>query len=212
MNNGKTKVHKYTDEEKQFLKEFVPGHTHKEIQEEFIKQFKWDISIRQISGSIKRYGLKTGFTGRFEKGHIPMNKGQKKIHYAGTEKTWFAKGHIPYNTRKVGDESVRHNYKRGQKYVYVKVAEPNKWRMKHIIEWEKHNGKVKEGYVITFMDGNTLNTDINNLKMISRKIHAILNKNDLRQNNKEGTEVAINIARLYHEITKAKKKIGGTEC
>ena len=30
---------KYTKEEKEFMKNYVPGHSHKEIKEEFLKRF-----------------------------------------------------------------------------------------------------------------------------------------------------------------------------
>ena len=72
------KIHKYTQEEKEFLREFVPGHSHQEILQAFIDKFKWDITLGQIRSSIKRYHLNTGRTGCFEKGHIFWNKGKKR--------------------------------------------------------------------------------------------------------------------------------------
>lgn len=41
-------MHKYTDLEKAFMRDFIPGHTYKEIQEAFIKKFNWDITVGQI--------------------------------------------------------------------------------------------------------------------------------------------------------------------
>lgn len=69
--------HKYTDEERQFFVEYVPGHSYKEIQQEFINSFNWSISVSQIKTYIGRHKLNTGRTGYFEKGHIPFNKGEK---------------------------------------------------------------------------------------------------------------------------------------
>lgn len=37
-------MHKYTDLEKAFMRDFIPGHTYKEIQEAFIKKFNSGIS------------------------------------------------------------------------------------------------------------------------------------------------------------------------
>ena len=38
-------------------------------------------------------------------------------------------------------------------YLKIKIAEPNVWRFKHIIEWEKYHGEVPEGMLISFKDG-----------------------------------------------------------
>lgn len=206
MNNGRKQHHIYTVEEKRFFIEYTPGHTYKEIQEEFCRVFNWDITLSQVKGCVKRSGSQTGYTGRFQKGQVPQNKGVKGIRYAGTEKTWFPKGNIPHNTKPVGFESIRNNYKKNQKYVYVKVAEPNEWRMKHLLVWEEHYGKIEKGFNIIFLDGNTLNTDIDNLQMVSKATHAVMNKNSLRYKDKESTEVGINIANLHMEITQSKKR------
>ena len=79
-------IHKYTEEEKAYLREFVPGHSHKEITEEFNRRFSADITVGQIKGSIKRYNLNTGRTGRFEKGHITHNKGKKGVRKETSDK------------------------------------------------------------------------------------------------------------------------------
>lgn len=46
-------AHKYTPEEGAFFTAFVPGHSHKEIQEEFTARFGWEISMGQVVGYIK---------------------------------------------------------------------------------------------------------------------------------------------------------------
>lgn len=196
--------HRYTQEEQSFFAEFIPGHTYKEIQEAFIKQFNWDITVNQIKGYMANHKINSGTKGYFRKGHIPANKG---THNGGWKPTQFKKGHVPANRRPVGTESLRRNCKRGQEYVYVKVAEPNKWKMKHVVVWEQHNGPVPKGKIIIFLDGNSLNTDISNLMLIDRGTHAVLNRMGLRQDNPEGTKAAIGVAQLSSGIFKASKKI-----
>ena len=61
-------IHKWTDEEKAYLKSITPGNHHKEILELMNDKFEYNFSLRQISAAIKRYNLTTGFTGRFNKG------------------------------------------------------------------------------------------------------------------------------------------------
>lgn len=47
--------------------------------------------------------------------------------------------------------------------------------MKHQLIWEKYNGPIPEGMVITFLDGNKQNFDINNLMAITPELHSLLN-------------------------------------
>lgn len=43
--------------------------------------------------------------------------------------------------------------------------------MEHRVIWEKHHGKVPEGYCIHHKDGNKKNNRIENLECLSRKEH-----------------------------------------
>lgn len=153
-----------------------------------------------------KYQKTTGRTGRFEKGHVPDNKGMKGICAPGCEKTWFKKGDKPRNHKPVGTESIRRSKKKNEAYVYVKVAEPNKWRMKHIIEWEKVNGPIPKGMVIIFLDGDSTNTDISNLQMVSRKVNARINQNHLRYKDANLTMTGINIAKVITKIGEVKQR------
>ena len=161
---------KYTEEQKQFFQDNVFGHSHKEIQEIFIKRFGIYITRSQISAYIKNNHLSTGRTGRFEKGNIPYNKG---VHSCpkGCEKGWFKKGQTPPNHREVGEERINVDG-----YIEIKVAEPNKWRLKHRVVWEKENGPIPEGYIVILKDGNRLNTDVDNLMLAKRSWHARKNQ------------------------------------
>ena len=70
--------HKWTDEEKAYLKEITPGHHHIEIQQLMNEKFEYQFTLNQIKGAINRYKHNTGFTGYYEKGNIPFNKGKKQ--------------------------------------------------------------------------------------------------------------------------------------
>lgn len=193
----------YSQEERDFIAAYAVGHSYKEIQEAFNKKFLTDVSIGQIKSYMGNHKIVTGKTGRFEKGHIPANKG---THIGGWEPTQFKKGRISENHKPVGTISVRHNRKRGQKYVYVKVAEPNKWRPLHVVEWEKHNGPVPEGKIVIFLDGDVLNTQIENLTLVSRSVHARLNQMGLRTKDPEYTKTAVRVAELAAKIGEAKRR------
>lgn len=193
--------HKYTDEERAFFQEYVPGHSHKEIRAAFEERFDWPIEINQVKAYIKNHKLNTGRTGRFEKRCVPPNKGRKGICAPGCEKGWFQKGHIPQNHRPLGSERVNVDG-----YVEIKVAEPNKWRLKQRVVWEAHNGAIPEKAVIIFADGDKLNTDINNLRIIGRDVHAVMNHTGLVNYKGDFKDTAIAIAELKRKTSTCKRK------
>ena len=199
-------IHIWSTEEKEFLKQITPGHHYKEIQELMKKRFNLDFTLNQIKAAVERYKLNTGFTGRFNKQHIPFNKGQKGTCAKGCEKAWFKKDNIPVNHRIVGSERINVDG-----YTEIKVAEPNKWRLKHNVIWEKHYGPIPKGHAVIFGDRNTLNLDINNLILVSRQQLLMLNRNKLIQNDVNLTRIAINIADVYIKIGKIKNRSGKDE-
>lgn len=193
-------VHFWTDEEKEYLKKITPGHHYHEIAELINKEFDQEFTINQIKAAIGRYKLNTGFSGCFEKGDIPFNKGKKGIYYEGSKKTWFKKGTMPSNYVPVGSERVN-----GDDYVDIKIADPNKWKAKHILTWEEHNGPVPKGQVVIFGDRNKRNFDINNLILISRQQLLMLNRNKLIQTDTELTKSAVIVADVLIKISERKR-------
>lgn len=187
--------HIWTDEEKRYLKKVTPGHHHKEIQALLNKKFNQEFTVGQIKGAITRYKLNTGFTGLFKKDSIPFNKGMKGICPKGSEKTWFKKGQSPVNHRPIGSERIDVDG-----YTLVKVAEPNKWRLKQQIVWEVNNEPIEKGYVVIFADGNKGNFDINNLLLVSREKLLMMNRNNLIQADAELTKTGTIIADVLIKI------------
>lgn len=194
--------HRYTDEEKQFFIEYVPGHSHMEIQQEFIKRLEWEITLMQVKNSIKRYKLHTGRTGQFSKGHIPQNKGKKMAPevYEKCKGTMFKKGNVPKNHRPVGSERIN---KDG--YVEIKIEEPNKWMLKHRLMWQQANGKIPKGHIVIFRDNNKTNVVLENLMLISRKDNAIINHMGLSNTIDETKELSVSFAQLVSATHRRKK-------
>lgn len=201
----------YTENEKNFLYEYIPGHSYKEIRESFNDKFQPSITLEQIRNFIRNNKLTTGRTGRFEKGYISHNKGKKMSPemYKAAAPTMFKEGRKPKNTLPVGTEKVL-----ADGYIWVKIDDKPKvekrvnWKQKHRIEWEKANGPVPEGCIITFLDGNRLNCELSNLKMVHRRIGVIMNQNKLYSKDKRITESGIMVASLI-DATKRKKKNKG---
>jgi len=154
--------------------------------------------------TIGRYVKQVQIPG-FRKGHVPANKGTHPPTVGRMAETQFKKGQVSQNHLPVGSVRVRRSYKGKKPYVWEKVAEPNKWRMKHVLEWERHNGPVPKGKIVVFADGDTLNTDISNLLLVSRSQHAVMNRWGIKGCDKDHAEVAANIASLKIQISKAKR-------
>jgi hypothetical protein len=198
---------KYTEEEHAFMREFVPGHSYKEIKEAFEARFGRKTPKSFPKSYIGNNKLSTGRTGRFEKGCVPVNKGKKMpthIHEK-TKHTMFKPGRVPQNTDPIGTE------KNVDGYVWVKVNDIHNakksvnWVQKHRLVYEASYGPIPKNHAVIFLDGDTRNFDPSNLRAVSRGTLARLNQNGLIYKNAELTKVGINIAKLISKMTEAKK-------
>lgn len=180
----------------EFMKQIIPGKTEGEIREAFCQKFGITLTTPQIKGFKTSYSIPSGTTGgRFEKGHVSHNKGKKVSPEAYTKSapTMFKKGNVPVNHKPVGTEE----YRPGVGYVFIKVAEPNKWRLKQRVVWEEHYGeKLTNNDVIIFLDDNPRNLDIDNLVKLTRAELCRLNYDKLSCGDPEVKQVAISIAKI----------------
>ena len=191
--------------------------------EEFIRKVSWEKHLPELHKIVtakfgdvltqeqlksflsRRHIIRFENHGRFEKGHIPSNKGKKMPAdvYEKAKHTMFKKGNQPCNHREVGSERINVDG-----YVEIKVAEPNHWKLKHRVVYENyHNVKLKSTDVVIFLDGDKQNLDIDNLVPIDRGINAIMNHDRMRFADAEITRTEVNIARLKKEIAVAKRKL-----
>lgn len=192
-------AHKYSKEQVEFLTNNFIGRGNAELTEIFNKHFNLDLKISQIKAFKTNRKLSSGLDGRFKKGNIPFNKGVKGL--GGWEPTQFRKGHKPLNHKPIGSERINVDG-----YIEIKVAEPNKWKLKHRIVWEKHNGAIPKNYNVIFGDGDKLNLNIDNLILVSKEQLLILNRNKLIQNDADLTRTGVIIADLYKKISEKKAK------
>lgn len=204
-----------TPEQDAFIREHLEGTGHQAMADLLNARFGTSFTKEQIKAYYARNRLNSGLTGRFEAGHVPKNKGRKWDEYMSPEaqekvrQTQFSKGHTPHNGgTPVGTIRLRHSHKErpgSHPYYWEKVADPNVWRMKHILEWEKVNGPVPDGCMVTFADGDSLNWKIENLVLETRAQHAVRNRWSLRSYDRGSAETAQRIADLKMMVT-AKKK------
>ncbi len=200
--------HKYTAEEHEFLRCFIPGHTYAEIINEFNKRFSVPITRSRLKGYIGNHKLNTGKTGRFEKGHTPYNKGLHTPTVGRMAETQFKKGRLPPNTKEIGYERIT---KDG--YIEVKVTErPDRangiknFIPKHRLVWEAANDPIPDNCVIVFLDGDKTNCSLDNLAVITRAEHLELTRRQLRSENSQLTKTGILVVKAGIAVSKAKKK------
>lgn len=158
------KLHRYTQEQKDYIRDICEGKTVEEIQCLFNQKFNTNVTIKSIKGIMYRNGYKNkmqGYNTRFKKGHTPFNKGMKGVAFGGKE-TRFEKGNT--NQRlPIGSETI----KEGR--VFIKTANPDVWEEKHRWLWKEKYGEIPDGYVIRFKDGNKKNVTIENLFMTTQR-------------------------------------------
>lgn len=182
--------HKYTQEQFEYLKNNISGRSINELTALFNEHFQLNLGVNQVRGFTKRHKLKNGLDARFQKGHAPIEK-------LNTDKppTRPKERHRPVNSKPVGFETINN-----EGYVVVKIAEPNKWKSKHILIWEAANGPTPENHVIIFGDGNRQNLELDNLILITRQQLIIMNRNHLIQDDPELTKAGVNIAKVYEKL------------
>ena len=91
-------------------------------------------------------------------------------------------------------------------YIEVKVSEPNKWRLKQRVTWEQHNGPLKDGELVWFRDNDRLNCEIDNLMVVTRAQHAVVNKMGLHGATGDLKTTSVLIADLSMARTKRSKQ------
>ena len=120
-------------------------------------------------------GTRNGIAGEFKKGHVPFNKGLKMPAevYDKVKSTMFKKGSVPANIKPIGYLSVRPD-KTGREYVHIKIKD-SVWELYHRYLWEQEHGPIPAKMKIVFINGNTLDCRIENLKMVTYQEAMLMN-------------------------------------
>lgn len=126
----------------------------------------------------KEVAMKFAAESRIKPGTVPPNKGKKMSDELREKikRTWFRKGNDPHNTKSDGFVSVRKD-KNGKFYKYVRIGKSN-WELLHRHIWQTHHGKIPEGYIVSFKDGNSMNCVVENLELITREEN--MNRNSVQ--------------------------------
>lgn len=196
----------YPEEVKEYILKNSLGHGPSEMTSILNERFGKNYSSRQIRSFYKNNNINSGVNARFQKGHVPHNKGKKLDNesYKKLSRTMFKKGHVPKNTMKIGEYTRTTDGYWMQK---IKDTDTQRERLEflHKIIWKKHNGPIPKGHCVIFLDGNKSNCKISNLALVSMRENAILNTCSLRSENPEITKAGIMVAKLKISAKDRKK-------
>ena len=105
----------------------------------------------------------------------------------------------------VGTERRAHS----GKYVFIKTAEPNTWKLKHHLIWEEANGPIPAGHIIAFTDGNSHNLALDNLILLSYSERGYMAQSGLFKAAVEPElfKTALTLAQLGLATNKRRKEI-----
>jgi hypothetical protein len=160
---------RYTQEQLAYL-EANKEMPRQELTDAFNAKFGTCYCKQVIRTLCKRKGWFTGRDGKFGKDSQPWNKGTVGVMKANSG-TWTKDNNPDWNRKPIGYERLHTDG-----YVMVKVAEPNKFKLKHVLIWETANGPVPDKHIIRLKDGNKTNFNLDNLVCIPLGANARLNK------------------------------------
>ena len=175
----------WTPEALAWAREFVPGHSWREISAEHERVFGTPLTRSMVSNAKRRAGVRSGTTGgRFEKGSVPANKGrtwdEMGISDESRERiraTQFRKGQLPHNTRPLLD--VRLASSKGDMFrqweIHVGLGRRERandqWIPLAQFNWMQANGRDwPDGCRALHIDRDPLNDDADNIEPIPTEL------------------------------------------
>lgn len=146
-----------------------------------------------VKGSVKPN------SGSFKQGHVPWNKGIKGSVKPNSGS--FKKGNRPKNYKPVGSERIVDGFR------VIKVKDPNVWTHKGRCVWQQHHGPIPKDHVVVRLDGDKLNDNIDNLRLVHKSVLPVLNKKFSHiLKDKDLMNTCINLSELLIELNKKVKK------
>ena len=117
-------------------------------------------------------------TNQFKPGHVPFNKGRKRIYWATPEgEARMQRGMFkPGECRDDNPRKLPIGHERLYADGYVWIITPHGRMQKHRWVWMQANGPIPKGYCIQFKDGNRLNCSLDNLYIIHRSKQYVINR------------------------------------
>lgn len=198
---------KYPEGMESYIRSIAVGKKTKEIAELVSAHFGIEFSEKQCRAYKKNHDIISGVDCRFDKGHVPANKGKpmSQEQYEKCRATMFKKGDVPANHMEVGEYTHTTDG-----YLIRKVKETGsqweRFEFVHRAAWEEHNGPVPEGKMVSFLDGNKDNCDIENLVLIDNAENLEMNRSRLRFADPERTKTGVLVAKARVTVRQKKRR------
>lgn len=174
----------YTDEQLDWLRGFIPGHSQGEIAAAFADRYGLALTMPTVKNLKTKLGVPSGTVGgRFQKGNLPPNKGKTwdecfdKETQERLRANCFKKGNVPHNAcHRILDTKLDGN---GNTLIYVKPRDAaysqSMWISYARFVWMQHNGReFPEDHRCVHADRNPANYDPANLVAVPNDIYGII--------------------------------------
>lgn len=144
----------------------------------YLKENVSKMSIRQITENVNNL-----FNCNYSQDSI------KNIAYKLNLRFYNKIGHLTKDKKPIGHEIITTNG-----FIIIKVAEPNKYRLKQRVVWEQYyKQEIPKDKMIIFADGDRTNCDINNLLLVDKRIPIMLTKYNFHKHSPEITKAGVTI-------------------
>lgn len=206
----------WTDEKDAWFREFVPGHSEREISAEHERLYGFPLTESQIANRKVRLGVRSGtHGGRFVKGQEPANKGktwdEMGIGQESRERmlrTSFKRGQLPHNTRPLLDVRTVGNLGGETREIHVglnrRERANDQWIPLAQFNWMAANGREwPDGCKALHIDHDPLNDDPDNIEPVPADLWPLVMgavPGQLEWHDRETLRTAI----LYARVTRAR--------
>ena len=177
----------YTDEENEWLRGFIPGHTEGEIIDAFEERFGRRLKVCQVANRKVKLGVNSGtHGGQFKKGQAAYNKGKTWAEFMspagmeGSRRTQFKRGVLQSSAaervRDLLDVRVADDGYRFIKVMQRDAAYPMRywiplgqfnWMQANVREWP-------EGHIAVHADRDITNDDADNIVPVSKDLYVLI--------------------------------------
>lgn len=198
-----------------WFREFVPGHTEREISAECERVWGFPLREGQIANRKTKLGLHSGtHGGRFAKGNVPANKGRTwdewmpEASREGCRRTQFRKGELN-GVAKERDRGLL-GIRMADGYREIRVDPRNethtmsRWMALAKFNWMQANGRDwPDGCKAIHIDGDPLNDDADNVEPVPADLWPMVMgavPGQLEWHDRESLRTAI----LYAQLTRAR--------
>lgn len=174
------------------------GKTAAEVSELAKEMLGLDMTPSQVRTFRKNHRIQSGRQTRFQAGHVPYSKGKRQEEYMSAEglertrATRYKKGNRPHNWMPVGTIKEK-----SDGYLWIKIAEPSEWVQYQRWIWMQAGRVIPNGCLVTFLDGNKRNFDLDNLAVVTGGESAEMTTRHLRFGSGTIGQVGLDIARIH---------------